>query len=71
MENIRQAVWLCLVSFSLVFPSMLLGQGMEGCSMCGVMGWAGMVLGGLLAIALIAALVALAIFLIRRSRSSH
>jgi hypothetical protein len=75
MENIRRAAGLFFVFFSLFFASMLFGQGMEGmsgsCPMCGGMGWGGMILGGLLVIALIAALVALTIFLIRRSRSPH
>jgi len=45
---------------------MMNGMRMNGmCPMCGP---AGMILGGLLTIALIAALIALTIFLIRRSR---
>lgn len=41
------------------------------CPMCGAMGWGGMILGGLLTISVIAALVALTLFLIRRSRSER
>ncbi len=51
------------------------GQEMMGskmsCPMCGAMGWGGMILGGLLIISVIAALVALTLFLIRRSRSER
>lgn len=51
-------------------------QGMMGgnmsCPMCGAMGWGGMILMGLLIVSVIAALVALSYFLIRRSRAhSH
>ncbi|MDZ4660546.1 MAG: hypothetical protein SGJ18_02885 [Pseudomonadota bacterium] len=41
------------------------------CPMCGVMGWGGMILGGLLIVSVIAAFGALAIYLIRRSRTTH
>ncbi len=41
------------------------------CPMCSAMGWGGMILGGVLALAAIAALIALTVFLIRRSRPPH
>lgn len=76
MGNIRRIVWDFLAVVLFLLPaSILLGQEMGNmsgsCPMCGAMGWGGMILGGLLAIALIAVLVALAIFLIRRSRPFH
>ena len=40
------------------------------CPMCGAMGWGGMILGAALAAAIIATLIALTVFLIRRSRHS-
>lgn len=49
-------------------------QGMSGmkeggCPMCGAMGWTELIIGGLVAIAIIAALISLSVFLIRRSRT--
>jgi len=58
---------------SLIFlPQLTEAQEMMGqsCPMCETMGRTGMILGVLLALAFIAALVALTIFLIRRSRPS-
>lgn len=46
-------------------------EGNMSCPMCGAMGWGGVILGGLLSISVIAALVALTLFLIRRSRSER
>ena len=46
----------------------VMGGGMSF-PICGAMGWGGMVLSGVLIISFIAALVALAVFLIRKSRS--
>lgn len=68
-----------LMVFFLVFLNAVLtfaqdGQGemkgMQGgsCPMCGAMGWGGMVLGGLLFLAVIGVLVSLSVFLVRRSR---
>lgn len=45
--------------------------GQMSCPMCGAMGWGGMILGGLMMIAIITALFSLAVYLIRRSRSAH
>lgn len=57
---------------SVFSPGFSQAQGMmsESCPMCGAMGWPGMILGALLILAVIAALIALTIFLIRRSRPS-
>ena len=66
---------------SLVFGALLLatfsaraqetmGGGMS-CPMCGAMGWGGMILGGVLIVSVIAALIALTLFLVRKSRSPH
>lgn len=54
----------------LLSPVNALAQSMmsDSCPMCGAMGWGGMILGGLLVLALISTLVALSIYLIRRSR---
>ena len=64
---------LCL---SFLTPSNVFAQSMMGgtfatCSMCNNMGWGGMTFGVLVMISMIIAFVALAVFLIRRSRSSH
>ena len=62
-----------------LFPSLLFAnegggmmKGMQGggsCPMCGAMGGGGLVLGGILLIAVIGALASLSVFLIRRSRT--
>lgn len=39
------------------------------CPMCGAMGWGGMALGAVLLLSVSAALVALAVFLVRKSRT--
>ena len=44
------------------------GQGMACCDVSGGMGWSMMPLGGAFTVAVIAALIALTIFLVRRSR---
>ena len=49
-------------------PAFAEGIMSDSCPMCGVMGWGTMILGGVLALAAIAALIALTVFLIRRSR---
>lgn len=64
---------------SLVFGAILLtafsvraheamGGGMLS-PMCGAMGWGGMILGGILIISIIAVLIALTLYLVRKSRS--
>lgn len=62
----------CVILF---VPQALYAEEMMGgkmsCPMCGVMGWGGMILGGVLILAIIAALVALTLYLIRRSRQPH
>lgn len=55
--------WIFLFSVGANAQGMMSGS----CPMCGIMGWIGMTLGGLLTLAAIAALVSLTIFLIRRS----
>lgn len=63
---------LLLTLMIMVISSSAFAQGMGSCAMCGSMGWIGMILGGILVLALIAALVALTIFLFRKSqRGSH
>jgi len=68
-----------IVAFFLIFSNTSLvfaqeSSGMMGnmhgssCLMCGAMGWGGMVLGAVLLLSASAALIALAIYLIRRSR---
>jgi len=52
-------------------PAYAEGMMSGSCPMCGAMGWGAMILGGVLALAAIAALIALAIFLVRRSRPPH
>lgn len=46
-------------------------SGRMSCPMCGGMGWGGMIIGVLMMIAVLAVLIALVVFLIRRSRSAH
>lgn len=81
MERFRSFMPRIIQLFSLTFATMLLSthqvyaEEMAGgkmlCPMCGAMGWGGMILGGLLMVSVIAALGALTIYLIRRSRSAH
>jgi len=63
------------ICFMLLFPQGAHAQEMMGgkmsCPMCGAMGWGGMILGGVLILSVIAIFVALALFLVRRSRSPH
>ncbi len=62
-----------LGTWGIPFTSPAYADGMMSgsCPMCSAMGWGGMILGGVLAIAAIAALIALTVFLIRRSRPPH
>lgn len=70
---VRRAFTILSLVFTLiVISNRALAQGMGSCPMCGPMGWTGMILGGVLVLALIAALIALTVFLVRRSRQgSH
>ena len=76
MEHSQLPQWTCLFLATLVvflLPiSNLYAQGMMGgsqsCPMCGSMGWGGMILGALLILSIIAVLVALSIYLFRKSR---
>lgn len=66
-------VWIFLVgvmSWVNIAQAAEMADGKMSCPMCGAMGWGRMILGAILILSLIAALVALTIFLIRRSRSS-
>lgn len=60
-------VWATLFALPAYAEGMMSGS----CPMCGAIGWGAMILGGVLALAAIAALIALTIFLVRRSRMPH
>lgn len=67
----NQRLWIIAPIF---VPNFSAAQEMmsESCAMCNSMGWMGMILVSFLVLAIVAVLIALAIFLIRRSRSpSH
>lgn len=72
MLHVPNCILMIALAMFISLPSSVFAQGMMGgnasCPMCGAMGWGGMILGGVLILAVIAALVALTIFLIRRSR---
>lgn len=72
--NTQLAVSAFIFTFSFLFsPVNALAQGMMSgsCPMCGAMGWGSLILGGILVLAIISALVALTIYLVRRSRPPH
>lgn len=73
MDTLRHFFEALFLSWIFLFGKSALAQDMMSgsCPMCGAMGWGGVILGGVLLLALIAALVALTIFLIRRSRPPH
>lgn len=71
-ETMSQGLIFTLPLTFIILSHSLLAQEMGSCAMCGSMGWAGMVLGGILILVLIAALIALSIFLfLRRQPRSH
>lgn len=75
MKNIQRAECFFLLILTYFWSLSSFAQGMDSmsgsCPMWGGMGWTGMILGGLFTAALISALIALTIFLLRRSHSSH
>ena len=71
MRELQFVLMLSLLSLPARFAAAepMMGRGMEGmCPMCGTWGWAGMLLGLVLVLAVIALLVAATVYLIRRSR---
>lgn len=68
-QTIRIAVaTISMLLFALPGSAQMGGMMSGDCAMCGAMGWGGMILGVLLILAIIAALGALTLYLVRRSR---
>lgn len=62
---------LLLLTAKNAFAQGWMGGTFNSCPMCNNMGWGGMTLGLLMMVAVVAAFIALAVFLVRRGRSSH
>lgn len=73
MKPLTRTLEVFLTSWIFIFENSAYAQDMmsDSCPMCGAMGWGGMILGGILILAIIGALIALTVFLIRRSHSPH
>ena len=73
IKQIRDLTILSMTLMALLIPLNAYSQEMMGgnmsCPLCGFMGWGGMILGGGLMLAFIAALVSLTVYLLRRSRN--